>query len=247
MAGVTPRALHHYDRIGLLRPSARGPNGYRLYERGDLQRLQQILFYRELDVPLDAIGRLLDAEGFDAEASLLEHRRRLEKKFERIAALIETLDRTLADLEGEAPLLDVSELYDGFTREEAERFEAESESRWGGSRAYRESRASLRGMTKRRWLAIRQEGECREAALLSAFRSGESSDGASARQLVLSWIEYLGNYYSVDASLVRGLGELYSTDPAFRVRYEALEAGFADWLREAMEVASLDLVHRPKA
>ena len=105
MAGVSVRALHHYDRIGLLKPSGRSQSGYRLYAERDLLRLQQILFYRELEVPLRRIREILDAPSFDGVAALAEHRALLEERGRRAARLIETIDRTLARLRGGREML----------------------------------------------------------------------------------------------------------------------------------------------
>src|SRR5690606_30599484 len=98
-AGVSVRTLHHYDEIALLRPEKRSAAGYRLYGHAQLLRLQQILFYRELDFPLEEIGRLLDAPGFDPARALRAHRPALEARLGRLHRLLETLDKTLSHYE----------------------------------------------------------------------------------------------------------------------------------------------------
>ncbi|MFN2140328.1 MAG: MerR family transcriptional regulator, partial [Candidatus Promineifilaceae bacterium] len=98
LAGVSVRTLHHYDEIGLLVPAARSDAGYRLYNEEDLLRLQQILFFRELDFPLDDIRQILDDPAFDSLAALEEHRRLLHERAGRIGRLLNTIDRTIAKL-----------------------------------------------------------------------------------------------------------------------------------------------------
>ncbi|MCJ7738454.1 MAG: MerR family transcriptional regulator, partial [Anaerolineae bacterium] len=98
MAGVSVRTLHHYDHIGLLAPSARTEAGYRLYGDADLLRLQQILFFKELDIPLGDVRQILDDPGFDQVAALAQHRQSLLGRIERLRRLLKTIDRTMQKL-----------------------------------------------------------------------------------------------------------------------------------------------------
>ena len=98
MAGVSVRMLHYYDALGLLAPSARTVAGYRLYQEQDLLRLQQILFFKELDLPLGQIRAILDDPAFDQVQALKNHRRMLEKRTERLARLLKTIDKTILRL-----------------------------------------------------------------------------------------------------------------------------------------------------
>ena len=93
LAGVTPRSLHYYDEIGLLPPARIAENGYRYYDEGSLLRLQQILLYRELDLPLAEIKRILDGEAFDALISLRGHQETLRQRIKRTEKLIASIDR----------------------------------------------------------------------------------------------------------------------------------------------------------
>src|SRR5690242_16545098 len=113
LSGVSVRTLHHYDEVGLLKPAGVGPNGYRYYGRGELLRLQQILFHRELGFSLQEIGRVLDAEDFDKVAALKAHRAKLAAEAARYRRLMRTIDATLAALEGDATM-DETAMYMGF-------------------------------------------------------------------------------------------------------------------------------------
>jgi DNA-binding transcriptional MerR regulator len=104
LSGVSVRALHYYDEIGLLKPAHIGANGYRFYGRGELLRLQQILFHRELGFSLEDIRKILDAPDFDQASALRSHRRRLEGEVQRYKRMIQTIDDTLAQIEGENPV-----------------------------------------------------------------------------------------------------------------------------------------------
>ena len=123
MARVSVRTLHHYDQIGLLRPASRTGAGYRLYGEPELLRLQQILFFRELDLSLSKIQTILDDAEFDQIASLESHRRQLQGRMDRLARLLKTIDKTIQRLTEDEMTLTDEELYEGFTPEQIERYE----------------------------------------------------------------------------------------------------------------------------
>src|SRR6218665_843484 len=100
ISGVSVRALHHYDEIGLLKPASIGRNRYRYYGQDELLRLQQILLHRELDIPLSEIGAILDDPRFDQMAALRQQREKLAEEAKRYAQLVRTIDRTIASLNG---------------------------------------------------------------------------------------------------------------------------------------------------
>src|SRR6185369_7612319 len=100
LAGVTPRTLHHYDEIGLLKPSRVGENGYRYYGEESLLHLQQILFYRELDLPLEEIRQIMGRRDFDLLPALESHKTELAKRIERLQRLVQTVDGTISHLKG---------------------------------------------------------------------------------------------------------------------------------------------------
>ncbi|MCB0235981.1 MAG: MerR family transcriptional regulator, partial [Anaerolineae bacterium] len=140
LAGVSVRTLHHYDQIGLLTPSSRTAAGYRQYGADDLMRLQQILFFKELDVPLGEIRAILDDPEFDQIAALEQHRRLLQLQSERLAQLLKTVDKTIQKLTEDTMTLTNEELYEGFSKEQIESYENEARERWGSTDAYKESR-----------------------------------------------------------------------------------------------------------
>lgn len=234
MAGVSVRTLHHYDRVGLLKPTGRSEAGYRLYGEKDLLRLQQVLFYRELDVPLRRIREILDAPTFDAAAALAEHRALLETRGRRIARLIETIDRTTARLRGETTMLSDEELYEGFPKEKVEAWNAEAAERWGDT--YRQSNRRVRSWSKERLAEVRAEGERITGEMASLMDRGPSDP--RVQELAAAFYRHLHRFYDPTPEMFAGLGRLYVEHPDFRERYEAIRPGLAEFLRDTMAVCA---------
>ncbi len=130
LAGVSVRTLHYYDEIGLLTPDAYGENGYRYYDEDALLRLQQILFFRELDFRLDEIKAIIDRPDFDVLRALQTHRVTLAEKAARLGGLINTVDKTILRLKGELGMSD-KELFEGFDEEKQKQYAEEARKRWG--------------------------------------------------------------------------------------------------------------------
>src|SRR6185369_79914 len=126
LAGVTPRTLHHYDEIGLLKPSRVGENGYRYYGEESLLRLQQILFYRELGIPLEDIKKIMGRRDFDVIGALYSHKEALQNQVTRLNRLIHTVDNTINHLKGNIIMSEKS-YFEGFSEEEQEKYAAEAE------------------------------------------------------------------------------------------------------------------------
>ena len=234
LAGVSVRTLRLYDEMGLVTPSARTPAGYRLYGEADLLRLQQALFYRELDFPLEAIRKALDTPGFDNIEALRRHRRLLELKAERLSTLMGTIDRTIRALNGDDGMLSDKELYEGFDDETIERYEREAKETWGHTDAYAQSRKRVKAMSKEQWAAVKARGEEITLALADAFKAGRESVGPEAMALCGRWAEHLRAFYDPSPEMIEGLGAMYADHPEFRAFYEKIAPGLADWLKPAM-------------
>ena len=166
LSGVSVRTLHHYDEIGLLKPAFVGENRYRYYGREELLRLQDILFHRELGVPLQEIGKLLDLQGRDRVAILREHREWLAERVERSRQLLRTIDRTIAQLNGEGTMND-KDLYKGFSPEKQAEYEDWLVDRFGGDmrEGIEHSKAKLASLGKAGMAARMAEGEAAGGAL----------------------------------------------------------------------------------
>jgi DNA-binding transcriptional MerR regulator len=232
MAGVSVRTLHHYDQIGLLRPSSRTAAGYRLYGESDLLRLQQVLFFRELDFPLEEIRRILDHPAFDQVKALEDHRRMLQERARRLARLMTTIDRTIRRLQEENEMLTDAELYEGFSEEQIERYRRETQERYD-PKLVEESHRRVSKMSKAQWKAIREEGDAvtrRMAELMEHAPGDEEVQQTIARHH--AWIE---QFYPASAEVYRGLGQLYVEHPEFRAFYDGYRTGLAAFMQAAMD------------
>jgi MerR family transcriptional regulator, thiopeptide resistance regulator len=231
LARLSVRALHHYDEIGLLVPSARTEAGYRLYGEADLERLQQILFFRELAFPLEEIRRILDDPEFDRGAALRMQRALLEERASHARALIDAVDRALEALEGGAQLKE-DEMFEAF---DPSQYEDEVRERWGDTEAYRESARRTKGYTKDDWRAIRAEQEEITRALAAEMESGAPASAETAMDLAERHRLHIDRrFYPCSPAMHRGLGEMYVEDSRFRENYERVRAGLAVYLRDAI-------------
>ena len=231
LAGVSVRTLHHYDHIGLLTPSSRTDAGYRLYQEKDLLRLQQILFFKELDFPLSEIQDILDNPQFDQRKALTSHRRRLEERAQRITLLLRTIDKTISKLEGNMTLTD-AELYEGFTKEQVEQMQREVHERYD-SKLVAESERRVRKMSKEQWNAVKQEGIAVTQAL--AALADKKPGDPQVQKIVARHHAHIEQFYLCPAEVYRGLANLYVTDDRFRANYDKHRPGLADFMKSAME------------
>lgn len=237
LSGVSIRALHHYDAIGLLKPASVGGNGYRVYGREELLRLQQILFHRELGMALSDIAAVLDAPGFDRLEALRRQRARVLEETDRYRRLLGTIDRTIADIEGERTMADI-DLYKGFAPGKQAEYEAYLIDRYG-----EETRPRIEAGKAR--MAVLTPGEMQahmdELAGIEADLAGALAAGVPADDPVLdpvlarhhAWVATAWDRAPTKEAYA-GLGELYASHPDFVARYDQLAEGMAPWLSRAM-------------
>jgi MerR family transcriptional regulator, thiopeptide resistance regulator len=230
LAGITVRTLHHYDEFGLLRPAARTDSGYRLYGERELLLLQQIMFFRQLDVPLEDIRRILADPRFDQAQALKRHRELLKAQAARLDRLIETIDKTLHMLEGTMTLND-AELYEGFSPEQIERYKRESRESYGVE-VVEESERRAKSMTKGQWQAVKDEGDAVTRGLAALM--DRQPDDPEVQALIERHYKWVATFWTPDAAAYQGLGQLYTDNPEFRATYDNYRVGLADFLRAAM-------------
>jgi len=231
MAGVSVRTLHHYDHIDLLKPSSRTEAGYRLYEEQDLLRLQQILFFRELDLPLKDIRDILDDPEFDPVEALKNHRRLLQRQAERFLHLLKTIDKTIQRLTEDDMTMTDEELYEGFTQEQIERYKREAREMYDPA-LVEESERRVKKMSRAQWKAIGAEGEAVTTGL-AALADREPGD-VEVQELIARHHAWIENFYPCSAEVYRGLGQGYAEHPEFRAFYEKYRPGLADFMQVAM-------------
>jgi DNA-binding transcriptional MerR regulator len=234
LTGVTVRALHHYDQIGLVRPSQRSAAGYRLYDECDALRLQQVLVLRELGVPLDEIGAAIDRET-DRVALLRGHRQALIEKRGRIDAMVAAVDAALRVLEeGKRNMKaeDFKQLFDGFNPED---HDEEVRQRWGNTQAYKESTRRTSQYGKAEWEAIKRESDEINTRLRDLMQRGAAAADPAVQAAVEDHRLHIGRwYYPCSKDMHHGLAEMYIADPRFTENLDKVAPGFARFLHDAI-------------
>ncbi|NGO68585.1 TipAS antibiotic-recognition domain-containing protein [Streptomyces boncukensis] len=233
-AGVTVRTLHHYDEIGLLTPGDRTSVGHRRYTDSDLDRLQQIRFYRELGFPLEEIAVLLD----DPEADRFEHLRRqhalLEARIGRLREMAAAVERAM---EARKMGIDLTpeEKFEVFGDFDPDAYAPEAEHRWGGSEAYEQSRRRTAAYTKEDWKRFQAELEGIHERLADAMTDGAAPDSDRAAELAEEHRGFISRTaYTCGYDMHTALGEMYVADPRFTATYERIRPGLAAYLRDAI-------------
>ena len=238
LSGVSVRTLHHYDEIGLLKPSFLGENRYRYYGREELLRLQDILFHRELGVPLQEIGKLLATGGSDRVAILSRHRELLAERIDSSRQLLATIDRTIAELNG-AGIMDDKDLYHGFAPEKQAEYEEWLVDNYGDGMRDRieQSKDAATKMGKDGMAAALAEGEAAEADLAAGFLDGTDPSSAELDPLLdrhRAWVAQMGSR-ECGRDGYAGMADMYLAHPDFRTHFDKRGQGFTDWLVAAMK------------
>lgn len=238
IAGVSTRTLRYYDEIELLKPARTNSSGYRLYGQKEVDRLQQILFYKELGVGLDEIKGILDDPAFDTTNALMEHRGKLWARREQLDQLIANLDKTLRVKEGRITMSD-KEKFEGFK----EKMVKDNEKKYGkevrekyGDRAVDESNARVMSMSQEDHEKVTELEQEIKQTLGEAFQTGNpASDTAQkAADLHKQWISFYWGHYSKEAHA--GLAQMYVDDERFKAYYDAEQEGVAEFLRDAIHI-----------
>jgi MerR family transcriptional regulator, thiopeptide resistance regulator len=237
LTGVTVRALHHYDEIGLVRPSQRSAAGYRIYGERDVLRLQQVLVLRELGVPLDEIAAAID-RATDRAALLRKHREALVEKRGRIDAMLTAVDAALRVLEEGTAMQpdDFKKLFDGFNPED---YEDEARERWGNTEAYKESARRTRQYGKPEWEAIKRESEAINARLRELMVQGAAPSDPAVQAAVEDHRAHITRwFYPCSKQIHHGLAEMYIADARFTANLDKVAPGFARFLHDAIAASS---------
>ena len=239
LAGVTPRTLRWYDREGLLRPLRTTETGYRIYGSQEVNRLQDILFYRELGLELAAIRQILDDPAFDRQAALQSHLRELEARRARLDGLVLTVRKTIDETQGGVKMSD-REKFESFKRHAVEANEArygrEIRDRYGDEAVDR-ANANVLALTEEEYGQWKALGEEIRAALAQAVRTGENPAGEEGRRIAAlhrRWLSFSWEAYTPQAH--EELGLLYTADERFTAYYDREVQGCAAFLRDAIAV-----------
>jgi MerR family transcriptional regulator, thiopeptide resistance regulator len=233
IAGVTVRALHHYDEIGLLSPSARSEAGYRLYGRSDLERLQRIRVYRGFGIALDKIAALLDDPDVDPVDHLRRQHELLSERREELSRLINALEQTM-EARKLGIQLEPEELFEVFGDDDPTQYADEVEERWGDTDAYRESQRRAASYSKADWQRMQAEAQDHGRRLVAALQAGHAPVSPEAMDLAEEHRQHVSRwFYDCPPAMHRALGEMYVADPRFTKTYEDMAPGLATWVRDA--------------
>jgi len=232
LAGVTPRTLHHYDQINLLKPESVGENGYRYYGDSSLLRLQQILFYRELGFSLESIRDVLGKPEFQVVDALEEHRESLRGRMRRLERLIQTVDNTIQHLRGETKMSPKG-LFAGFSEEEQEEYARQAEQMYDPE-TVRESNRKWKSYSAEKKQAILDEG--RQVYLDMIEVMPEGPDSPEVQACVERWRKHMDYFWTPNLDQLLGLATMYGNSPDFKANFDAMHPDLADFMREAVTV-----------
>ncbi|MFS0864781.1 MerR family transcriptional regulator [Fredinandcohnia sp. 179-A 10B2 NHS] len=238
LAGVSSRTLRYYDEIGILKPARTNSSGYRIYGQNEVNRLQQILFYRELGIGLEDIKNIVTDPNFDDTKALKEHRERLLEKQNQLEKLILNVEKTIAQYEGRMTMSD-KEKFEGFKKKALE----ENEKKYGneirekyGEETVKKSNDKFMNMTpEQHEEATKIEAEMKETlanAIQTADPAGEL--GQRAAELHKQWLMFYWPQYSKEAHA--GLAQMYVDDERFTAYYDKEQPGTAEFLRDAVHI-----------
>jgi len=236
MAGISSRTLRYYDEIGLLKPVRITSSGYRIYGPAEVDRLQQILFYRTLGVRLESIKDILDAPSFDRLTALKEHRQKLLEKRQQLDLLIANVEKTIAATEGRNSMSD-AEKFKGFKQKLIE----ENEQKYGqeirtkyGEEAVNQSYEKFLNMTEEQYREYENLGTSVIETLKEAFATGDPGGelAQKAADLHRQWLSFTWNTYSKEAHA--GLAQMYVDDERFTAYYDQHQPGLTQFFRDAI-------------
>ncbi len=232
LTGVSVRTLRYYDEIGLLKPCAVDEqNGYRYYDEGSLLRMQEILFYRELDFPLKDIQVIIFSPDYDKQTAFSEQKRLLTLKKERLERLILALDSAMKGEKITMKAFDNSEF-----EAQREMYAKEAKKKWGSTAAYKESAEKTNGYTKEEWNRVSLGMDAIMAEFAECKNSGSAPSSREAQSLVKKWQNFITeNCYTCTKEILSGLGEMYVADERFKANIDRHGEGTAEFMQAAIK------------
>lgn len=238
MVGISVRTLHHYDYIGLLKPASVNSAGYRLYSDDDLDRLQQVMFFKELGFSLKETREIMNSSGYDRNAALKTHRELLVKKRKRLDDIIQSLDQTLQSMGG-GSTMDKRKMFTAFNmtdiEEHQKKYAEEARQKYGHTDAYKESQKKAARYTKEDWAMISEKSNAIYTRIVSLM--DKSPADPQVQEAIGQWRQLItDNFYRCTPEIFRGLGDLYVNDERFTANIDKYKEGLAAYMREAMHI-----------
>ncbi|MFB7140434.1 MerR family transcriptional regulator [Gottfriedia sp. NPDC056225] len=238
LAGISTRTLRYYDEIGILKPARINSSGYRIYGQAEVDRLQQILFYRELGMNLENIKEIVTSPNFNSSKALKEHREQLLDKRKQLDLLISNVEKSIAQKEGRT-IMTNKEKFEGFKKDMIE----ENEKQYGkearekyGDEAVNKANQKVMNMTEEEHKEVTRLSEELTKTLAEAFKIGDPSNeiAQKAADLHKQWLSFYWSKYSKEAHA--GLAQMYVDDERFRAYYDKEQPGTAEFLRDAIQI-----------
>lgn len=238
LAGVSSRTLRYYEEIGLLLPREKGDNGYRYYDSRQVDRLQQIMFYRSFDMELDDIKNILNSDDFNQVTALESHLVKLENQKAKINRLIDNVNKTIMSLKGETTMSD-KEKFAAFKQNivnENEKKYGEEIRKKYGDKTVDDTNKKILDMSQESWNSLEELNELLNKTLKAAVEEGNPASETAQKACALhkEWLGHYWNFYSKEAHL--NLCLMYTQDERFKEYYEKIAPGCADFLYEAMKI-----------
>lgn len=240
--GTTVRTLHHYDSLGLVVPSGRTQAGYRTYSEVDLDRLRQVLVYRELGFALEDISVLLDGDDDDRARQLADQLAAVVARIDRLqqvqAALEEQRERQMSG--ADLTQAEKRELFGDTWVENEQEYATEAQERWGDTDAWAQARATEKSYIKDDWARMKSEADDINARFVVLMQADEPADGQAARdvaeehrQLICRW------HYDCSLEMHAGIGKMYVMDERFTKTYEDISVGLAAYVSDAVQANAI--------
>lgn len=236
LAGISTRTLRFYDELGILKPARISSSGYRIYGELEVDRLQQIMFYREFGLNLEEIKKILESPAFNEKKALLEHMERLLEKREQLELMLNNVERSIEALEEGKKMKDVQK-FEGFKKKLVD----ENEKKYGkeirqkyGSETVDKSNAKVLGMKEEDHQRVTKLAEEVMTTLEEAFKTGNPAGELAQKvaDLHRQWLCFYWDSYSKEAHA--GVAQMYVEDERFTKYYDGKQPGTAQFLRDAI-------------
>jgi DNA-binding transcriptional MerR regulator len=232
IAGITPRTLHYYDSIGLLKPCQVGENGYRFYDDECLMRLQQILLFRELDMPLEQIRSILDLPNFNLYDTLEKHKKELRQRANHIERLIMTVEHTQDFLKGNK-MMKKEQLFDVFNEKQQAEYEKEAMQKYD-PQIIKSSNEKWKKYTTTEKQRIGEEGNAIYQDIVEAMPMGASSPDVQA--CIKRWRKHMEYFWTPNDEQLLAIAEGYNIDPRFKANFDKIHPDLAEFMLKAVKI-----------
>ncbi|MFD8543096.1 MerR family transcriptional regulator [Streptomyces sp. NPDC059649] len=231
LVGVSVKTLHHWDAIGLVRPSDRTWAGYRVYSGDDVARIHRVLVYRELGLPLAEIGRILEDPDTRARDHLRRQRSELVERISRLQRMVDAVDRML-EASRTGMRLTPEQQVDIFGADWQPAWVEEAEERWGESAEWAQYAERAAEMTPEDWKGIAVTTEALHADLARAYGAGVAPGSEAANALAERHRALISTYFDCTHAMQACIGRLYVREPGYAEYYDAIAPGLTVWLRD---------------